>query len=131
MILEFSKVNTGNKDIQVLSENVYEYFMNEYYGGSRIKNGDTYRYCLPTRYLVDKMIITTKINDGKLSVFNIKDNKKIIQDTKNISAETELLISIETGDNIQFEEQAKTINNKILGDNEFDIPFEDLEDDLI
>ena len=137
MILEFSKINTNNKDIQFLLENIYEYFMNDYYGGTLRKNSDTYKYCLPTRYLVDKMLIKIEINEGKFSDFKIKENKMTIKSTEKEFSEIKSIDSIGDIDSIPILENiyndikiSRTINSS-LGNSDFDIPIEDFEDDLI
>lgn len=135
MILEFSKININNKDIQFLLENIYEYFMNDYYGGTLRKNSDTYKYCLPTRYLLDKMLIKIEINEGKFSDFKIKENNITIKSTKNLSSRIKLIDPIGDIEPVEMSEKdiRITINNNDTDNvnDDFDILMEDLEDDLM
>ena len=66
MIMEFSRKRFKDFKLQRVNEEIFTWFLNDYYSGlwGRGSGTQTYTYCLPTRYLIDKMIDTINIEKG-------------------------------------------------------------------
>lgn len=115
MISTLFKTRTDNDDMKLLINNVCLYFKYDYYASTKTKKSDTYKYCLPTRYLIDKIILTININEGNL----VEPNNK-----ENIEEESPI-------DFISYFQLPQTNKEKSNTNNDFNIPMEDLEDDLM
>lgn len=84
MVMDFSRKMSRNPDIQIENEELCTWFLNDYYESlSGVKGSpNDYKYCLPTRYLIEKLI--TILNLNNYNYRRIKPEIKIYNDNLNI-----------------------------------------------